>query len=161
VRHDANRGQLVRTVFASGTAVSGDLAGLPRTGNLAPQSDGSDRRIRWTVDPYGNRVAFVDSTERIHLVDAGPTAAPVHRNYAGRDGIADLLTLNSSGALTIQHGDGTGKFSGKASGSGWSTSVRAVPFGDLTGDRCNDALIRMADATLRGYRPGCGKAVTP
>ncbi|MFF9030241.1 FG-GAP-like repeat-containing protein [Streptomyces iakyrus] len=91
------------------------------------------------------------------------TAAP--RDHAGTgsvpDGVGDLLTLNSSGSLTFHHGSGAGVFSGKTSGSGWSTSVRAIPFGDVNGDRCNDVLVRMADGSLRAYRPGCGKAVTP
>jgi hypothetical protein len=91
------------------------------------------------------------------------TAAP--RDHAGTgsvpDGVGDLLTLNSSGSLTFHHGSGTGVFSGKTSGSGWSASVRAIPFGDVNGDRCNDVLVRMADGSLRAYRPGCGKAVTP
>ncbi|MEE1740243.1 FG-GAP-like repeat-containing protein [Streptomyces sp. BE147] len=84
----------------------------------------------------------------------------VLRDHSG-DGFADVLTLNSKGSFTLQRGDGAGKLSGKTSGSGWPTSALAVPFGDLDNDRCNDVLVRMADGTLRGYRPGCGKALTP
>ncbi|KUL21324.1 hypothetical protein ADL12_45165 [Streptomyces regalis] len=87
--------------------------------------------------------------------------AAVRRDHIGADGIGDVLTLNSSGALTFQQGSGKGLFSGKVSGGGWSTSVAAVPFGDLNGDRCNDALVRMSDGSLRGYQPGCDKALTP
>ncbi|MDG4860776.1 FG-GAP-like repeat-containing protein [Streptomyces sp. T-3] len=90
-------------------------------------------------------------------------AAAVRRDHVGGigpDGTGDLLTLNSSGAFTFQHGDGAGKFAGKTSGSGWSTKSVAVPFGDLNGDRCNDVLVRMSDGSLRGYKPGCGKALT-
>ncbi|MFD3491587.1 hypothetical protein ACFWWB_13570 [Streptomyces sp. NPDC058690] len=36
-----------------------------------------------------------------------------------------------------------------------------MPFGDLNGDRCNDVLVRRTDGLLRGYKPACGKAVTP
>lgn len=90
---------------------------------------------------------------------------PVRHDHAGSeglpDGTGDLLTLNSSGALTFQQGTGKGAFSGKVSGSGWSTNAVAVPFGDLNGDRCNDVLVRMTDGSLRGYKPGCGKALTP
>jgi hypothetical protein len=46
------------------------------------------------------------------------------------------------------------------SGPGWPTSVKAVPFGDLSGDRCNDVLVRLANGSLRAYKPGCGKALT-
>jgi hypothetical protein len=86
------------------------------------------------------------------------------RDHAGAnglpDGAGDLLTLNSSGSLTFQRGSGTGTFSGKTGASGWSTKITAVPFGDLNGDTCNDVLVRMPDGALRGYRPGCGKALT-
>ncbi|WP_245769699.1 FG-GAP repeat domain-containing protein [Streptomyces indicus] len=161
VRHDNARGRLVRTDVRSGQAVTADLAELPATANLRPEGTTSDRRIRWTLDPYGNRVAFVDADERIHLVTAGALAAPVLRDHAGQDGIGDLLTLNSSGGLTFQHGTGAGTFSGGTSASGWSTSTLAVPFGDLNGDRCNDVLVRMPDGKLRAYKPGCGEAVAP
>ncbi|GGT00544.1 hypothetical protein GCM10010254_20810 [Streptomyces chromofuscus] len=87
-------------------------------------------------------------------------AAAVRRDHAGSDGIGDLLTLNSSGTLSIQKGNGAGGFSGTVSASGWATSVKAVPYGDLNGDRCNDVLVLFSSGTLRGYRPGCGKAVT-
>jgi hypothetical protein len=45
------------------------------------------------------------------------------------------------------------------SASGWATSIKAVPFGDLNGDRCNDVLVRLGSGTLRAYKPACGKAV--
>ncbi|WP_351228208.1 VCBS repeat-containing protein [Streptomyces sp. NPDC002133] len=163
VRHDNARGKLVRTDVGSGTAVTGDVADLPAPSNLWPEDATSDRRIRWTLDPYGSRVAFVDAGERIHILTAGSLAAPVLRDHAGRDGIGDLLTLNSSGALTFQQGTGKGTFSGKVSGSGWATSIRPVPMGDLSGDRCNDVLVRLSSGTgtLRLYKPACGAALKP
>ncbi|MGW1985960.1 FG-GAP repeat domain-containing protein [Streptomyces collinus] len=90
--------------------------------------------------------------------------APVRHDFTspdGPDGRGDLLTLNSSGGLTFQAGTGTGRFGDKTTGTGWATSVRAVPFGDLDGDRCNDVLVRLSSGALRLYKPGCGKAVTP
>ncbi|WP_405724945.1 FG-GAP-like repeat-containing protein [Streptomyces sp. NBC_01537] len=89
-------------------------------------------------------------------------ATAVRRDHAGSDGFGDLLTLSSSGALAFQKGTGTaaGKFSGTLSASGWPTSVKAVSFGDLSGDRCNDVLVRLANGSMRAYRPGCGKALT-
>ncbi|MFG2476555.1 FG-GAP repeat domain-containing protein [Streptomyces fagopyri] len=91
--------------------------------------------------------------------------SPVRHDHVGSgwepDGIGDLLTLNSSGGLTFQQGDGKGAFAGKATGNGWSTKAVAVPFGDLNGDRCNDVLVRMSDGSLRGYKPACGLAPTP
>lgn len=163
VRHDNARGKLVRTDVGSGKAVTGDVADLPAPSNLWPEDATSDRRIRWTLDPYGSRVAFVDAGERIHILTAGSLAAPALRDHAGRDGIGDLLTLNSSGALTFQQGTGKGTFSGKASGSGWATSIRTVPMVDLSGDRCNDVLVRLSSGTgtLRLYKPACGAALKP
>ena len=79
----------------------------------------------------------------------------------GPDGRGDLLTLSSSGGLTFHAGTGTGKFGDKSTGTGWATSVKAIPFGDLSGDRCNDVLVRLSSGALRLYKPGCGKAVKP
>ncbi|UUU22845.1 FG-GAP repeat domain-containing protein [Streptomyces sp. DSM 40750] len=79
----------------------------------------------------------------------------------GADGRGDLLTLNSSGGLTFHSGTGTGRFGDKYTGTGWPTTVKAVPFGDLSGDRCNDVLVRYSSGALRLYKPGCGAAVKP
>ncbi|WP_075779134.1 FG-GAP repeat domain-containing protein [Streptomyces acidiscabies] len=161
VRHDNTRGKLVRTDVRSGQAVTGDLADLPDPSNLWPEGTTSDHRIRWTLDPYGNQVAFVDAGERIHILTAGSLAAPVLRDHAGRDGIGDLLTLNSSGTLAFQQGTGQGTFSGAVGGSGWAPGILPVPVGDLSGDRCNDVLVRLSNGTLRLYQPGCGTALKP
>ncbi|MGX1548144.1 FG-GAP-like repeat-containing protein [Streptomyces adustus] len=91
--------------------------------------------------------------------------AAVWRDHVGGsslpDGVGDLLTLNSSGSLTFHQGDGAGKLSATLSASGWPASVRAVPLGDLSGDRCNDVLIRLSSGALRLYKPGCGAALKP
>ncbi|WP_051370355.1 FG-GAP repeat domain-containing protein [Streptomyces sp. 142MFCol3.1] len=79
----------------------------------------------------------------------------------GPDGRGDLLTLNSSGGLTVQQGTGRGTFGGKTTGTGWATSIKAVPFGDMNGDRCNDVLVRLSSGALRLYKPGCNAAVKP
>ncbi|MFC8518636.1 FG-GAP repeat domain-containing protein [Streptomyces sp. NPDC057257] len=160
IRHDVLRAKLVRTDVASGKAVTADVADLPAAGNLDGRLT-SDRGVRWTLEANGNRLAYADSAERIHILTAGTLAAPVRRDHVGRDGLADLLTLSSSGTLAFQQGDGKGAFAGKVSGGGWSAKVAAVPFGDLNGDRCEDVLVRMADGSLRGYEVPCGKAPTP
>ncbi|WP_454320459.1 FG-GAP repeat domain-containing protein [Streptomyces phaeoluteigriseus] len=91
--------------------------------------------------------------------------AAVWRDHVGGsslpDGVGDLLTLNSSGSLTFHQGDGAGTLPGKVSASGWPTSIRPVPFGDLNGDRCNDVLIRLSSGALRLYKPACGAALKP
>ncbi|MBV7699558.1 VCBS repeat-containing protein [Streptomyces sp. TRM70350] len=98
-------------------------------------------------------------TARLHK--GGPVRHD-HVGPSGRpDGIGDLLTLDSSGRLTFQQGTGRGTFSGKVTGSGWSTSVRAVPVGDPSGDRCNDVLVKFSSGTVRLYKPACGAALKP
>ncbi|MGW5591354.1 FG-GAP repeat domain-containing protein, partial [Streptomyces sp. NPDC003857] len=77
------------------------------------------------------------------------------------DGVGDLITLDSAGALTIHNGTGTGKFSARTTASGWATSIKAVPIGDLSGDRCNDVLVKLSSGAVRLYKPGCGAALKP
>lgn len=86
--------------------------------------------------------------------------AAVRRDFAGGDGFGELLTLTSSGTLAFQKGNGAGKFSGTLSGAGWPAGITAVPYGDVSGDRCNDVIVRFSSGTVRAYKPGCGKAVT-
>lgn len=74
----------------------------------------------------------------------------------GRSGIGDLVTLNSHGDLTIQFGQGSGAFSGKASGTGWPAGTVAVPFADTGSDRCSDLFVRMPGGELRRYEGNCG-----
>ncbi|MFD0316301.1 FG-GAP-like repeat-containing protein [Streptomyces flavalbus] len=108
------------------------------------------RRSGWASTTAESSARVITAAARDHV---GAGSVP--------DGRGDLLTLSSSGSLTFHHGTGTGTFSGKTSGSGWPTSIKAVPFGDVNGDRCNDVLVRTSSGALRAYRPGCGKAVTP
>lgn len=86
--------------------------------------------------------------------------AAVRRDQVGSDGIGDLVTLTSTGTLAFHRGDG-GTFSTKTTGSGWPASITAVPFGDLSGDRCNDVLVRLSSGALRLYKPACGAALKP
>ncbi|MFI9610889.1 FG-GAP-like repeat-containing protein [Streptomyces sp. NPDC052023] len=85
--------------------------------------------------------------------------SPVRRDHAGPsgivDGVGDLLTLDSHGRLTFHRGTGTGGFSGQLTESGWPTSVKAIPVGDLNGDRCNDVLVKYSGGTVRLYKPAC------
>ncbi|MHA5049727.1 FG-GAP-like repeat-containing protein [Streptomyces sp. SD15] len=67
------------------------------------------------------------------------------------DGIGDVLTLTSSGVISYRPGNGTA-FGGAMSASGWPSSVTLVPFGDLSGDRQNDILVRFSSGELRVYR---------
>ncbi|MCW5254644.1 FG-GAP-like repeat-containing protein [Streptomyces sp. SHP 1-2] len=143
------------------------LTGGPARGVVTPSWNGRNTAGRlvpngahtWklTVTPADGRGAALTRSGTLKVTGA----APAHRDFIGSDGFGEVLTLNGTGGLTYQYGTGKGTFTGKRSGSGWPATVKAVPFGDLNGDRCNDVLVRFASGTLRGYRPACGAAVTP
>ncbi|MGY6019078.1 FG-GAP-like repeat-containing protein [Streptomyces spinosirectus] len=150
----------------SGTAVR-TLSGALTRGVVAPAWNGKDASGRlvpngaytWklTVTPADGQGAALTRTGTVKVTGA----AAVRRDFVGSDGFGELVTLNGSGGLTYQYGTGRGTFTGKRTGSGWPTTIKAVPFGDLSGDRCNDVLVRFSSGTLRAYRPACGAAATP
>ncbi|WP_051833724.1 FG-GAP-like repeat-containing protein [Streptomyces sp. NRRL S-646] len=148
-------GATVRTLSggAAQDAVRTSWNGRTSTGAYVPNGTYS-----WTltVAPADRQGASATVSGSLKLTGG----AAVRRDHVGSDGIGDLLTLTSQGALSFQRGDGAGKFSTKTSASGWPASITAVPFGDLNGDRCNDVLVRFSSGALRAYRPGCGKALT-
>ncbi len=147
----------------------GTLTGGEARGQIAPSWDGwtgvtavgvPDATYTWTLtaSPADGQGPGVTKSGSVKITGA---QAQYH-DFVGRDGNGDLLTLNSSGAFTFQHGTGTGTFSGKTSASGWPTSAVAVPFG--TGDdQCDNVLVRLSSGELRDYRPICGalKPTTP
>ncbi|MEU2245998.1 FG-GAP-like repeat-containing protein [Streptomyces sp. NPDC019224] len=92
--------------------------------------------------------------------------AAVARDFVGNDGFGDLLAFTSAGTADWRAGTGTGtgRVEDKVSGTGWTgddTVTAAVPFEDVSGDRCNDVLVRTKAGELRAYRPGCGAALEP
>ncbi len=148
-------GATVRTLSggAAHDAVRTSWNGRTSTGAYVPNGTYS-----WTLTaaPADKHGASATASGSLKLTGG----AAVSRDQVGSDGIGDLLTLTSKGALSLHRGDGSGKFSTKTSASGWPASVTVVPFGDLNGDRCNDVLVRLGSGALRAYRPGCGKALT-
>ncbi|WP_217236002.1 FG-GAP-like repeat-containing protein [Streptomyces sp. AC555_RSS877] len=149
-------GATVRTLSGGETRGAVDAAWDGKTAAGAYAPNGS---YTWTLTapPADGVGAPLEVKGSLALRGAGA----VRHDHLGGDGVGDLLTLNSSGGLTFQQGTGAGTFSGKVTGTGWATSVRAVPFGDLSGDRCNDVLVRLSSGALRLYKPGCGAALTP
>ncbi|WP_129798688.1 FG-GAP-like repeat-containing protein [Streptomyces sp. F001] len=149
-------GATVRTLSggAAHDAVQASWNGRTSTGAYVPNGT-----YTWTltVTPADGQGTSATASGSLKMTGG----AAVRRDHVGSDGIGDLLTLNSSGGLTFQQGTGKGTFSGKVSGSGWATSVQAVPVGDLSGDRCNDVLVRFSSGTVRLYRPACNAAPTP
>ncbi|MFI6933854.1 FG-GAP-like repeat-containing protein [Streptomyces sp. NPDC050287] len=150
----------------AGTAVRTLSGGLAR-GVVSPAwngKDGSGRLVpngayTWTltVTPADGQGAALAKKGTVKVTGA----AAAWRDFVGSDGFGELVTLSSSGGLTYQYGTGQGTFTGKRTGSGWPTTVKVVPFGDLSGDRCDDVLVRSDSGTLRAYRPACAAAVTP
>ncbi|MFE5595091.1 FG-GAP-like repeat-containing protein [Streptomyces sp. NPDC056549] len=88
-----------------------------------------------------------------------PKPLPAWRDFSG-DGKGDLFTLTSAGALTVRTGTGTGGLGAGASATEWPATSMVVPFGDLSGDRCNDMLVRSSAGVMTRYDGGCGKAFT-
>ena len=159
IRHKAT-GRVVATRSGGPAAysIAATWDGRGDTGGLLP--NGSYTWTLTAVPADGQGPALVQSgTVRL------TGGAAVWRDHVGGsslpDGVGDLLTLDSSGSFAFHQGDGAGRFSGTVSASGWPASVRAVPFGDLGGDRCNDVLVRLSSGALRLYKPACGVAPKP
>ncbi|MEW2084605.1 VCBS repeat-containing protein [Streptomyces sp. NPDC005283] len=145
------------------TGATDDLTVAPAwNGRTSSGAYAANGRLKWTLRATATGASGATTLSSGYVNVAG--GAAVRRDVSGPsaapDGIGDLVTLSSAGVLAFRNGTGTGTFSGETSGSGWSTSAVAVPFGDLNGDRCNDVLVRLG-GELRAYKPGCGKAVTP
>ncbi|WP_234335725.1 FG-GAP-like repeat-containing protein [Streptomyces sp. NRRL S-1022] len=151
-------GRTVRTLTGdpgSATTIAPVWNGRTSTGAIAENG-----RLTWTLKAvqYGSGTASTLQTGTVAVAGGRPAI----RDFGGgadifSDGFGDLLQLDTSGRLQWLLGTGHGDLTGGEIGGGWSTSIKAVPFGDLNGDRCNDFLVRVGDA-LRAYRPGCGNA---
>ncbi|OII70709.1 hypothetical protein BJP39_12380 [Streptomyces sp. CC77] len=79
-------------------------------------------------------------------------------DFDGADGIGDLLAVDSTESTAYVYpgaGDGT-LGARRLAGMYWPRSSTLVPFGDMTGDGCNDVLVRNPDGTLWLYEPKCG-----
>lgn len=153
------RGKGTRTV--TGGAVTAWLSatwdGKATGGSYFPNG-----RFTWTLKATGlGSATRATVTTGTGTVFGGAAVRHDFGSFDGPDGVGDLLTLSSSGGLTYHFGTGAGKFSGKTTGTGWATTIKAVPFGDLSGDRCNDILVRLSSGALRLYKPGCGAVVKP
>jgi hypothetical protein len=142
---------------AATAGVSVTWNGKTASGSYFPNGE-----FKWTLKATGlGTTTPITVTSGEGYLSRGAAVRHDHVSPDGPDGRGDLLTLNSSGGLTFHSGTGTGKFGDKTTGTGWATSVKAIPFGDLSGDRCNDVLVRYSSGALRLYKPGCGATVKP
>ncbi|WP_274559602.1 FG-GAP repeat domain-containing protein [Streptomyces spiramyceticus] len=158
VQSGAN-GKATRTITGDATPdrVTATWNGKTASGSYFPNG-----HFTWTLKATGLGTATANTvTTGKGYLQRGAAVRHDFVSPDGPDGRGDLLTLNSSGGLTLHSGTGTGKFGDKYTGTGWATSIMAIPFGDLSGDRCNDVLVRYSSGALRLYKPGCGRAVTP
>ncbi|MFG2560980.1 FG-GAP repeat domain-containing protein [Streptomyces sp. NPDC048496] len=113
----------------------------------------------WTQDTRDATTQVRSAT----TVPAPPTPSkplPKWRDFSG-DGRGDLLGLTSGGSLAVRTGTSTGGFGTGVSAAGWPATSVVVPFGDLSGDRCNDVLVRDSSGVLTRYDGACGKAFAP
>lgn len=152
-------GKATRTITGGATA---DRVSTTWNGRTASGSYFPNGHFTWTLKATGLGTATTNTvTTGKSFLQQG---AAVRRDFVsidGLDGRGDLLTLNSSGGLTWHAGTGTGKFGDRRTGTGWATTIKAIPFGDLSGDRCNDVLVRYSSGALRLYKPGCNAALKP
>ncbi|MFF8292825.1 FG-GAP-like repeat-containing protein [Streptomyces sp. NPDC016309] len=157
--------QLTLRSATTGTVVR-TLSGGPARAVVAPAWDAKDAAGRlvanggyaWTLtaQPVDGRGGALTTSGTVNLTGAAAVRRD-HAGPAGPDAVGDLVSLSGTGSLAFRHGSGTGTLAGATTATGWSTSALVVPFGDLSGDRCNDLLVRLG-GELRAYRPGCGKA---
>ncbi|MEV0747329.1 FG-GAP-like repeat-containing protein [Streptomyces sp. NPDC050273] len=157
-------GKVVRTLSGSPNAGGGSVAtswnGRTDTGGYSPNG-----AYTWTLSakPADGDGASASASGTLRVT--GGAAVP--RDFVKRDGVGDLLAFTSAGVADFRAGTGTGLVDAKVSGSGWtgaSSVTAAVPFGDVSGDRCNDVLVRVKSGELRAYKPSCGgalKSTTP
>lgn len=155
------------TGTAARTLTGGEARGLVKAGWNGKDAAGrpvANGAYTWTLTakPADGQGAALTTSGTVKLSGG----AAVARDFVGNDGFGDLLAFTSAGVADWRAGTGTGtgRVETKLSGSGWTganTVTAAVPFEDVSGDRCNDVLVRMKTGELRTYKPACGAALKP
>ncbi|NEC92612.1 FG-GAP-like repeat-containing protein [Streptomyces sp. SID12501] len=155
------------TVTTPSGAVVRTVTGGPAHGELTAGWDGRTENGA-LVRTGSYRVSLTaraanGATTDTPIYDGPLTVRSLERHDFGRDGIGDLITFDSAGRLAIQPGTGRGTIDSahRTLAGGWPTSSTLVPFGDLSGDVCNDLLVRDSAGRLTRYDGTCGKAFTP
>ncbi|MFI1394704.1 FG-GAP-like repeat-containing protein [Streptomyces sp. NPDC020681] len=104
--------------------------------------------------------SFTTQLRAATTAPVAPKPLPKWRDFSG-DGRGDLLALTSGGTLAVRTGTGTGGLATGVSATGWPSSSLIVPLGDLSGDKCNDLLVRNSSGVLARHDGSCGKAFSP
>ncbi|MBB1261383.1 FG-GAP-like repeat-containing protein [Streptomyces alkaliterrae] len=147
-------GRTVRTVNGSksqGASITPTWDG--RDANGKPAVSGPHN---WTISVRGAGDTTYRDVKKGGLWLTGGTGA--HRD-TNRDGIGELYTINKAGTLTAHAFRGGVHL--KTYAKGWHTGYTYVPFGDLTGNGCNDLLVRNTKGTLYRYNGPCNGVPKP
>jgi hypothetical protein len=146
------QGRTDRVIRGSGTSI--DVAWDGKTDSGAYASNGPKT---WTLKATAAEGAGTYTTSGKFALTGGRQG---HHDQGGYN-YGELVTLNSSGGLTLHYTEGKGALDWKRSGSGWPAGTVAVPFGDMGSDRCAEMLVRMPNGELRRYAGKCGDPYTP
>ncbi|MFI9170393.1 FG-GAP repeat domain-containing protein [Streptomyces lincolnensis] len=146
------QGRADRTLKGSGTQI--DLAWDGKTESGAYAYNGPKT---WTLTATAADGGGTYTTSGRFGLTGGRQGHHDQGGYA----YGELVTLNSSGTLSLQYTHGKGTFDFKQSGSGWPAGTVAVPFGDMGKDRCAEMLVRMPNGELRRYAGKCGASYGP
>ncbi|MFJ6940532.1 FG-GAP-like repeat-containing protein [Streptomyces sp. NPDC101132] len=154
-------GTVLRT-FTGGPS-QGQLGSVYWDGRTTSGAHAPNGRFTWTLTatPLGaaTPVRLASGTGTVR--DGSAVRGDFGHAGGPPDGIGDAMGLTSGGTLrTIYGNSASGAWNGTTSSTGWAGGTRVVPFGDLTGDRCNDVLVRTPAGELRRYAPACGKQLT-
>ncbi|MFI7499297.1 FG-GAP-like repeat-containing protein [Streptomyces sp. NPDC049687] len=155
-------GRTVRTLSGAAPATGSTTLAPVWNGRTTTGAIAVNGRLTWTLKAvqWGSGTSSTLGTGTVTVTGGSPAFRDFGGHEVTPDGLGDLLHLDSTGRIEWALGDGTGQLETGAAATGWPTSIKAVPFGDLNGDRCNDVLVRVGDA-LRAYRPACGTAPKP
>ncbi|MGW1722777.1 FG-GAP repeat domain-containing protein [Streptomyces sp. NPDC002306] len=146
---------LGRTVHTqSGTGTAPDAGWKAQTDAGATPYNG---RYAWSLTATATEGTGTFRTGGSVVLSGG---LPVHHDVGGY-GYGDLVTLDSGGRLGVRYSPGNGTVGGAVTASGWPAGTVAVPFGDMTGNRCAETLIRMPNGELRRYLGRCAGSYTP
>lgn len=146
------QGHRVHTRTGTGTAPEGNWNGRTDTGAVPYNG-----RFTWTLTATATEGVGTYTTSGAIGLSGGRQG---HHDQGGHS-YGELVTLNASGALSLHYTHGKGTFDWKVSAGGWPAGTVAVPFGDLTGDRCAEMLVRMPGGELRRYTGKCGVSYSP
>ncbi|MGX4690848.1 FG-GAP-like repeat-containing protein [Streptomyces sp. JNUCC 63] len=146
------RGRTVHTETGGGASAQAGWTGRTDTGAYPYNG-----RYTWTLSataPEGGGTYTAGGS-------LGLTGGLQGHHDQGGYSYGELVTLNSSGTLTLHFTNGKGKFDFKQSASGWPAGTVAIPFGDMGSDRCAEMLMRMPNGELRKYKGHCGMSYKP